>query len=93
MFMPEAIRDKGGFRKPYKKICKQNTRMEEMKGEGKGFSLQEMSEKETLAIKLMEKSKNSAKSSRFSTPRTPSSRVSSIFPIINYQIPSKRARY
>ncbi|OMJ90499.1 hypothetical protein SteCoe_7086 [Stentor coeruleus] len=81
------------FKKPKKQIIKANTRLSEITAKEKGYSMPEPSEKEILARKIIEQSiRQSEKSSRFSTPKTPSSRVSSIFPIYNINLPTKRNR-
>ena len=92
--MPTTISNTEQFKKPQKKIIKNNTRFDESPLIEKPYSLPDPSEKEIIARRLAENSfRNSERSSRNSTPRTPrSSRISSIFPIFNYQLPSKRNR-
>lgn len=93
--MPSTSKNSEEFKKPQKMIIKKNTRLEELSAIEKGYSLPEPSEKEIIARKLIQQSiRNSDYSSRNNTPRTPkSSRVSSIFPIFNYQLPVKRGRF
>jgi hypothetical protein len=92
MFQPSGIKDQG-FKKPRSWVCAENTRMKNDLVALNSYIMPDISEKELIAIKLAEKSmKGSRNPSRASTPQTPSSRVSSIFPIYNYTLPSKRQR-
>lgn len=93
MFMPEPLHT-DVFSRPHKKICANNTRLQELTALQKGFFIPELSEKETLARKLTEQRMSSSeKPFRFSTPgSSKSSRISSIFPVLNYQLPLKRNR-
>lgn len=94
MFMKTPLNiEAQDFKKPKKQIIKANTRLSELTAKEKGYSMPEPSEKEILARKIIEQNiRQSEKSSRFSTPKTPSSRVSSIFPIYNINLPTKRNR-
>ena len=92
MFQPGGLKDQG-FKKPASWISTENTRMKNDLVALNSYIMPDISEKELIAIKLAEKSmKGSRNPSRASTPQTPSSRVSSIFPIYNYTLPSKRQR-
>lgn len=92
LFQAKGLNDPG-FKKPHNWIISQNTRLKHQNFSSSSYLMPEINEKEKIALKLAEKSvRSSAKPSRSCTPRTPSSRVSSIFPIYNYNLPSKRQR-
>lgn len=91
--MPRTLANNYEFKRPNKQIIKNNTRLGKLEAVEKGYNMPEPSEKEIIARRLADQSIRSERSSRNSTPRTPnSSRISSIFPILNYQLPSKRPR-
>jgi hypothetical protein len=92
LFQAKGFKDPG-LKKPHSWIRSQNTRLKNSNFSGHSYVMPEISEKEIVALRLAEQSARSGKSnSRFCTPRTPSSRVSSIFPLYDYSLPSKRQR-
>lgn len=92
MFQPKGLKDQG-FKKPNDWIRSENTRLKKDLVSLNSYIMPEVSEKEQIALKLAERSmKGNRNQSRTNTPQTPSSRVSSIFPLYDYNLPSKRQR-